>query len=121
MAKKDVINDFTKIQGVGKAKAEALFSKGFDSLDKLKKANVKELTKVEGITENIAKNIKKQFEQKPTKQEPKKDKVKEQKPKEEKPTKEKNLHLYNPDNNRLSFFRPKLLKQLKCKDYDCSN
>jgi large subunit ribosomal protein L32e len=87
MAKKDVINDFTKIQGVGKAKAEALYKKGYDSLDKLKKADVKELTKVEGITDNIAKNIKKQFEQKPAKKEPKKAKAKEIKPvkKEEKP------------------------------------
>ncbi len=32
MAKKDVINDFTKIQGIGKAKAEALYKKGYDSL-----------------------------------------------------------------------------------------
>jgi large subunit ribosomal protein L32e len=81
MAKKDVINDFTNIQGIGKAKAEALYSNGYDSLDKLKKADIKELTKVEGITESIAKNIKKEFEQKPAKKEPKSDKAKEQKPK----------------------------------------
>jgi large subunit ribosomal protein L32e len=85
MAKKDVINDFTKIQGVGKAKAEALFKNGFDSLEKLKKADLKDLTKVEGITENIAKNIKNQFKEKP--KEPKKEKIEETKP--EKAVKEK--------------------------------
>ena len=85
MAKKDVINDFTKIQGVGKAKAEALFKNGFDSLEKLKKADLKDLTKVEGITENIAKNIKNQFKEKP--KEPKKEKTEETKP--EKVVKEK--------------------------------
>ncbi len=83
MAKKDVINDFTKIQGVGKAKAEALYKKGYDSLEKLKGANIKDLTKVEGITESIAKNIKDQFKEKPqlTKPKaPKKEKVEETKP-----------------------------------------
>jgi len=86
MAKKDVIDAFTKIKGVGKAKAEALYKKGFDSLDKLKEADVKDLTKVDGITEIIAKNIKNQFKEKKqvTKpKEPKKEKV--EKIKTEKP------------------------------------
>jgi large subunit ribosomal protein L32e len=78
MAKKDVINDFNKIQGVGKAKAEALFKSGYDSIEKLKEAGIKDLTKVDGITDTIAKNIKNQFkkEQKEEKpKEPKKEKV----------------------------------------------
>jgi len=87
MTKKDVINDFTKIQGIGKAKAEALYNNGYDSLEKLKEANVKDLQKVEGITENIAKNIKKQFKEKPAKQETKKEKI--GKSKSEEPKKEK--------------------------------
>lgn len=85
MAKKEVIDEFTKIQGIGKAKAEALYKKGYDSLDKLKKSNVKDLTKVDGITESIAKNIKNQLEEKPKVTKPKAPK----KEKIEKPKKEK--------------------------------
>jgi large subunit ribosomal protein L32e len=61
MAKDDIVKEFTKIKGIGKAKAEFLYDKGFNSLDKLKKATVNDLVKVEGITEAIAKNIKGQF------------------------------------------------------------
>ena len=38
MTKEGVIKELTKIKGVGKAKAETLYNKGFDSLDKLKKS-----------------------------------------------------------------------------------
>jgi len=65
MEKKDAINEFTKIKGIGKAKAEALYDNNFDTLEKLKKANVKDLLKVDGITETIAKDIKNHFEEKP--------------------------------------------------------
>jgi large subunit ribosomal protein L32e len=87
MAKEDAIKEFTKIKGVGKAKAELLYDKGFDSLDKLKKATTKDLAKVEGITETIAKNIKDQLkETKVAKiKAPKKKKVEKPKEKEEKP------------------------------------
>ncbi len=90
MAKKDVINEFTKIKGIGKAKAEALYTSNFDTLEKLKKANVEDLVKVDGITETIAKNIKDQFKEKnkitKTKA-PKKKKV--EKPKPEKISEDK--------------------------------
>ena len=92
MAKADVVKEFTKIKGIGKAKAELLYDKGFDSLNKLKKVSIKDLTKVEGITETIAKNIKDQFEEKKpsTKKEVKKPKVKkEEEPKAKKETKPK--------------------------------
>jgi large subunit ribosomal protein L32e len=93
MAKKDIINEFTKIQGIGKAKAEALFKNGFDSLEKLKKADLKDLTKVDGITNSIAKNIKNQFKEKQKQEKPKKEKTEEKKPekivKEKAKTKEK--------------------------------
>ena len=91
MAKEDVIKEFAKIKGVGKAKAELLYDKGFDSVDKLKKASAKDLAKVEGVTETIAKNIKDQFKEKPVAKAakakvPKKKKVKKPKAKkEEKP------------------------------------
>ncbi len=63
MAKDDVIKDFTSLKGVGKAKAELLYKNGFNSLDKLKKATVADLTKVEGVNETVAKNIIDQFKQ----------------------------------------------------------
>jgi large subunit ribosomal protein L32e len=95
MAKKDVIDDFTKIQGVGKAKAEALFKNGYDSIEKLKKADIKDLKKVDGITDSIAKNIKNQFQKKQKVAKPKeqkKEKIEDSKPKkvvEKKPKPEK--------------------------------
>lgn len=93
MAKEDVIKEFTKIKGIGKAKAELLHDKGFDSLDKLKKASAKDLVKIDGITETIAKNIKDHLKEK-TKtaktKAPRKEKVEKPKAKkEEKPKAEK--------------------------------
>ncbi len=63
MAKDDVIKEFTSLKGVGKAKAELLYKNGFNSLDKLKKAAVADLTKVDGISETSAKDIVGQFKQ----------------------------------------------------------
>lgn len=97
MAKKDVIEEFASLKGVGKAKAELLYDNGFDSLDKLKKASVKDLVKVKGVNEKFAKDIKDQLGEAKTKpkepKEAKKPKV-EKKPsvkkdKEKKPKAEK--------------------------------
>ena len=63
MAKDDVIKEFTSLKGVGKAKAELLYKNGFNSLDKLKKAAVADLTKIDGISETSAKDIVGQFKQ----------------------------------------------------------
>jgi len=99
MTKDDIVKEFTKIKGVGIAKAEFLYDKGFISLDKLKKATVNELLKVEGITEAIAKNIKGQFkdekDSKPLKiKDTKKEEVKKPKAKKEvKPKTEKKEEL----------------------------
>jgi len=92
MTKKEIIDELTKIQGIGKAKAEALYKKGYDSIEKLKEADVKDLTKVDGITENIAKNIKNQFKEKIKGEKPKtqkKEKVDKSKPAEDKVEKPK--------------------------------
>jgi large subunit ribosomal protein L32e len=92
MAKTEAVKEFTKIKGVGKAKAEALYKKGYDSLEKLKKADVKDLTKVDGITESIAKNIKNRFKEKEQLKKPipsKKEKIEEPKPKKAKDAKPK--------------------------------
>jgi large subunit ribosomal protein L32e len=61
MTKEEVIRKLTKIKGVTKTKAEALYKNGFDSIEKLKKAKTKDLEKIEGITSSIAKNIVKQI------------------------------------------------------------
>ena len=58
MAKKDdVIKEFTSLKGVGKKKAELLYDNGLNSMDKLKKTSVKDLTAVEGVNEKLAKEI----------------------------------------------------------------
>jgi len=64
MTKKDVIKEFTQLKGVGSAKAELLYSHGFNSLEKLKKASVEELVKIKGVTEKNAEDIKDQLEEK---------------------------------------------------------
>ena len=52
MAKKDdTIKEFSSLKGVGKKKAELLFDSGLDSMSKLKKASVKDLTAIEGFNE----------------------------------------------------------------------
>ena len=64
MAKKDVVNEFKSLKNVGESKAELLYDSGFDSLDKLKKASIEDLTKVKGISENFAIDIKDQLKSK---------------------------------------------------------
>lgn len=96
MTKEDVIKQFTSLKGIGKAKAELLYNSGFNSLDKLKKASVEDLTKIEGINEKFAKDIKDQLKTetktkekaKPAKKakaepKPKKEKAKKEEPKTE--------------------------------------
>ena len=46
MIKDDVLNDFISIKGIGKVKAELLYNNGYVSLDDLKLASVKDLTKL---------------------------------------------------------------------------
>ncbi len=57
MTKENVLKEFEALKGVGKVKAKLLYDNGFDSLDKLKKAKIKDLTKLKGITEKNAKEI----------------------------------------------------------------
>lgn len=63
MTKEDVIEQFTSLKGVGKTKAELLYKSGFDSLEKLGKASVKDLTKIKGVTEKLAQEIIEQIKQ----------------------------------------------------------
>lgn len=57
MTKEAVLKEFEALKGVGKAKAKLLYDNGYDSLEKLKKAKIKDLTKLKGITEKNAKEI----------------------------------------------------------------
>ena len=57
MTKESVIKEFTSLNGVGKAKAELLYTSGFNSIDKLKNATVGDLQAIKGITEKNAKDI----------------------------------------------------------------
>ena len=125
MAKADIVKEFTKIKGVGKAKAELLYDKGYDSIDKLKKATVKDLTKVEGITDTIAKNIKAEFKAEAKEKAPSKKadtKAKETKPKTEpkpkkkpkkKEVKEEKEEEKEPKEEYKAKKKPKLSKEQK--------
>ena len=53
-------SELLEIEGVGKAKAEALF-KHFGNMKKIKEADISQLTEVKGISEAIANNIKNHF------------------------------------------------------------
>jgi large subunit ribosomal protein L32e len=57
MTKESVLNEFEALKGVGKVKAKLLYDNGFNSMEKLKKAKIKDLTKLKGITEKNAKEI----------------------------------------------------------------
>ena len=63
MTKDELIKELTKIKGIGKAKAELLIKKGFDSIDKIKKASTEDLIKIDGITETLAKEINNHFKE----------------------------------------------------------
>jgi large subunit ribosomal protein L32e len=82
MSKETVLKEFESLKGVGKAKAKLLYENGYDSLEKLKKAKVKDLVKLKGITEKNATAILAQLKEK-------KPKKKEEKPPVEKPAETK--------------------------------
>ncbi len=50
-----------EITGIGEVKKQALL-KAFGSVEKIKQATIEEMTKIKGINENLAKNIKEQLE-----------------------------------------------------------
>ncbi len=61
--KSELTSSLLEIEGVGTKRAKALFNE-FKTIDNIKKAGIDELTRVEGINENLAKNIIKHFENK---------------------------------------------------------
>ena len=61
MTKKEFVEEITKIKGLGKAKAEALYDKGYTDAEKIQKASITDLKKINGITDALAKDLKNQF------------------------------------------------------------
>ena len=84
MEKEKFVEEITKIPGIGKVKAEALFNAGYDSIDKIREAPIEDLAKVKGIGENLAKKIKEEIEKLKPEEKPKK-------PEEVKPKKKPKL------------------------------
>lgn len=78
MTKEAVLKEFEALKGVGKAKAKLLYDNGYDSLEKLKKAKIKDLTKLKGISEKNAKEIIDQLKAKKEKPVKKTEEAKEQ-------------------------------------------
>lgn len=64
MTKETVLKEFEALKGVGKVKAKLLYDNGFDSLEKLRRAKIKDLTKLKGISEKNANEILDQLKEK---------------------------------------------------------
>lgn len=119
MTKEEVIKQFSSLKGIGKAKAELLYSHGYESIEKLQKASVDDLTKIDGISEKIAQDIltqlkndgkkptpvrtetKKETKQKPKKEEP----AKKTEKKEKKTQKSEDVEIVEEDEQR---YKPKI-------------
>jgi large subunit ribosomal protein L32e len=111
MTKEAVLKEFEALKGVGKVKAKLLYDNGFDSMDKLKKAKVKDLTKLKGITEKNANEILGQIKEK--KEKPAK-KTPEKKDKEE--PKEKKADDVEIIDQKEGAYKPKIKPQLNEKE-----
>ena len=54
----DAIKQLTTIEGVGKSKAKLLFDAGYDTVESIQKADVKDIAGVKGIGDKLANRIK---------------------------------------------------------------
>ena len=61
MAQEDIIKKITILKGIGQSKAESLVNNGYDSIEKIQSASIKDLTAVKGISETVAKSLKTQL------------------------------------------------------------
>ena len=111
MTKEAVLKEFEALKGVGKVKAKLLYDNGFDSMEKLKKAKIKDLTKLKGITEKNANEILGQIKEK--KEKPVK-KTPEKKDKEE--PKEKKADDVEIVDKKEGAYKPKIKPQLNEKE-----
>jgi large subunit ribosomal protein L32e len=111
MTKEAVLKEFEALKGVGKTKAKLLYDNGFDSMDKLKKAKLKDLTKLKGITEKNAKEILGQLKEKKEKPAKKTKELKEQK-KDTEETNERKIHDVEIVEEKKGVYKPKIKPQL---------
>ena len=111
MTKEAILKEFEALKGVGKAKAKLLYDNGFDSMEKLKKAKIKDLTKLKGITEKNAKEILDQIKEK--KEKPVK-KIPEKKDQEE--PKDKKADDVEIVDEKKGAYKPKIKPQLNEKE-----
>jgi large subunit ribosomal protein L32e len=111
MTKEAVLKEFEALKGVGKAKAKLLYDNGFDSMDNLKKAKLKDLTKLKGITEKNAKEILGQLKEKKEKPAKKTKELKEEK-KDTEETNEKKIHDVEIVEEKKGAYKPKIKPQL---------
>ncbi|DAC73429.1 MAG TPA: 50S ribosomal protein L32e [Thermoplasmata archaeon] len=111
MTKEAVLKEFEALKGVGKAKAKLLYDNGFDSLDKLKKAKLKDLTKLKGITEKNAKEILGQLKEKKEKPAKKTTEPKEEEKDTEK-SEEKKISDVEIVEEKEGAYKPKIKPQL---------
>jgi len=111
MTKETVLKEFEALKGVGKTKAKLLYDNGFDSIDKLKKAKLKNLTKLKGITEKNAKEILGQLKEKKEKPAQKTKELKEEK-KDAEETNEKKIHDVEIVEEKKGVYKPKIKPQL---------
>ena len=79
-----MVETLTALKGIGGAKAEALIDAGYNTVEKITAASVEDLTKVNGISESVAKSLLGQLGSVPKKAVKK---TPAEKPKEEKDTK----------------------------------
>jgi large subunit ribosomal protein L32e len=111
MTKEAVLKEFEALKGVGKVKAKLLYDNGYDSLEKLKKAKIKDLTKLRGITEKNAKEILDQLKEKKEKTTKKTDERKQQ----EEPKEKKDASVEIVD-QKEGAYQPKIKPQLTDKE-----
>jgi large subunit ribosomal protein L32e len=114
MTKEAVLKEFEALKGVGKAKAKLLYDNGFNSLDKLKKAKPKDLTKLKGITEKNAKEILGQLKERKEKPAQKTKKLKEEK-KDTEETPERKTDTVEIVEEKEGAYKPKIKPQLDSK------
>ena len=88
MTKNEVVEEFAKLKEINAVTAEALYNAGYTGMEKLKGATIGELTKIEGITKNIARSIRKQLNPEEAK---KKEEAKPEKEEIEKEAKEEEI------------------------------
>ena len=111
MTKESVLKEFEALKGVGKVKAKLLYDNGFDSMEKLKKAKIKDLTKLKGITEKNAKEILDQISEKKEKTVKKISEKKDQKE-----PKEKKIDDVEIVDEKEGAYKPKIKPQLNEKE-----